>query len=129
MPYDKFVFAYATGTLSYLVSTRKALRILLAHKIKDPRFRGLLAQWTCSLLALIGVAVCGFSLVPALWAASGLAPDICLLALFVSVGAGDLFLQLALDDELFFDMPTRNRVLLRCAADQQGLPQPIHTVH
>ena len=124
MPYEKFVFAYETGPLSYLVSTRKALRILLAHKMKDPRFRRLLIQWTCSLLALISVAICGFSLVPAFWAASGLAPGICLLALFVSVGAGDLFLQLALEDERFFEMATQDRALLLFVDDEQSLPQP-----
>lgn len=124
MPHEKFVFAYETGPLSYLVSTRKALRILVAHKIRDPRFQRLLAQWICSLLGLLGVAICGFLLVPSLWAASGLAPGICLLALFVSVGAGDLVLQLALEDERFFEMATRNRTLLIFVDDEESLPQP-----
>jgi hypothetical protein len=124
MPHEKFVFAYETGPLSYLVSTRKALRILLAHKIKDPRFQRLLAQWICSLLVLIGATVCGFLLVPSLWAASGLAPGVCLLALFVSVGAGDLVLQLALEDERFFEMATRNRALFIFVDDEESLPQP-----
>jgi hypothetical protein len=124
MPHEKFVFAYETGPLSYLVSTRKALRILLAHKIKDPRFQRLLAQWICSLLVLIGATACGFLLVPSLWAASGLAPGVCLLALFVSVGAGDLVLQLALEDERFFEMATRNRALFVFVDDEESLPQP-----
>jgi len=125
MPHEKFVFAYETGPLSYLVSTRKALRILLAHKIKDPRFQRLLAQWICSLLVLIGAATCGFLLVPSLWAAGGLAPGVCLLALFVSVGAGDLVLQLALEDKRFFEMATRNRALFVFVDDEESLPQPI----
>jgi hypothetical protein len=124
MPHEKFVFAYETGPLSYLVSTRKALGILIAHKINDPRFQRLLAQWICSLLGLIGAAIFGFLLVPSLWAASGLAPCICLLALFVSVGAGDLVLQLALEDERFFEMATRNRTLLIFVDDEESLPQP-----
>jgi hypothetical protein len=124
MPHEKFVFAYETGPLSYLVSTRKALLILLAHKISDPRFQRLLAQWICSLLGLIGAAILGVLLVPSLWAASGLAPCICLLALFVSVGAGDLVLQLALEDERFFEMATRNRTLLIFVDDEESLPQP-----
>jgi hypothetical protein len=125
MPHEKFVFAYETGPLSYLVSTRKALRILLVYKIKDPRFQRLLAQWICSLLVLIGAATCGFLLVPSLWAAGGLAPGVCLLALFVSVGAGDLVLQLALEDERFFEMATRNRALFIFVDDEASLPQPI----
>jgi hypothetical protein len=125
MPHEKFVFAYETGPLSYLVSTRKALRILLAHKIKDPRFQRLLAQWICSLLVLIGATACWFLLVPSLWAASGLAPGVCLLALFVSVGAGDLVLKLALEDERFFEMATRNRALFVFVDDEESLPQPI----
>jgi hypothetical protein len=124
MPHEKFVVAYETGPLSYLVSTRKALRILVAHKIRDLRFQRLLAQWICSLLGLLGAAICGFLLVPSLWAASGLAPGICLLALFVSVGAGDLVLQLALEDERFFEMATRNRTLLIFVDDEESLPQP-----
>ena len=124
MPHEKFVFAYQTGPLSYLISTRKALRIMLAHKIKDPRFRRLLAQWSCSFLLLIGAAAAGFLLVPSLWTASGLVPGLGLLALFVSVGAGDLFLQLALEDEGFFEMATRNRALLIFVDDEESLPQP-----
>jgi hypothetical protein len=124
MPHEKFVFAYETGPLSYLVSTRKALQILSTHKIRDPRFQRLLAQWICGLLGLIGAAILGFLLVPSLWAASGLAPCICLLALFVSVGAGDLVLQLALEDERFFEMATRNRTLLIFVDDEDSLPRP-----
>jgi hypothetical protein len=124
MPYEKFVFAYETGPLSYLVSTRKALQILLTHKIKDPRFQRLLAQWICSILVLIGAAACGFSLMPSLWAVSGLTQGLCLFAFLISVGAGDLFLQLALEDERFFEMATRNRALLIFVDDEQSLPQP-----
>jgi hypothetical protein len=124
MPHEKFVFAYETGPLSYLVSTHKALRILMAHKIRDPRFQRLLAQWICSFLGLIGAAACALLVVPSLWAATGLAPGICLLALFVSVGAGDLVLQLALEDERFFEMATRYRALLIFVDDEESLPQP-----
>jgi hypothetical protein len=124
MPYERFVFAYKNGPLGYLVSTRKALHILLAQKMRDARFQRLLTQWTCSFLALIGVAVCAFFLVPPFWAVSVFAPGICLLALFISVGAGDLFLQLALEDERFFEMATQSSALWVFEDDDQSLPQP-----
>jgi hypothetical protein len=122
MPYERFVSVYQTGPLGYLISTRKALAILLTHKIADARFQRLLAQWIASLLALIAFVVCAFFLVPAFWAVSAFAPGICLFALFISLEAGNLFLQLALEDERFFEMATQSKALLVFEEDEQSLP-------
>ena len=122
MPYERFVSVYQTGPLGYLISTRKALGILLAHKITDARFQRLLAQWMASLLALIAFVVCAFFLVPAFWAVSAFAPGICLFALFISFEAGNLFLQLALEDERFFEMATQSKALLVFEEDDESLP-------
>ena len=124
MPYERFVSVYQTGPLGYLISTHKALRILMAHKIRDTRFQRLLAQWTARLLALIAVVVCAFFLVPAFWAVSALASGICLFALFISLEAGHLFLQLALEDERFFEMATQSNALLVFEDEDQSLPRP-----
>jgi hypothetical protein len=107
MPHEKFIFLYETGPLGYLISTRKALRILLTYKMRDARFQRLLANATCALLTLIGAAACGFSLMPILWAAGVFAPGMCLSTMVLWLGAGDLFLQFALEDERFFEIATR----------------------
>jgi len=124
MPHEKFVSAYETGPLGYSISTRKALRILFARKMNEPRFQRLLAQWASSFLALVGIAVCAFFLLPAFWAASAVAHGICLFGLFMSIGAGDLFLQLALEDGRFFEMATQSNALWLFEDDDQSLPQP-----
>jgi hypothetical protein len=114
----------AKGPLSYLVSTPKALRILLTLKLRDTRFQQLLARWACVLLAIIGFGVCGFFLIPTVWAMSAFAPAILLFALLLSIGTGDLFLQFALEDDRFFELATRNHALSVFAEDDQSLPQP-----
>ena len=116
--------SFKTGPLGYLVSTPKALRILLTQKIRDARFQHLLAKWTCILLAFIGVAICGFLLIPTFWAVGAVAPAIFLFALFISIGAGDLFLQFALEDERFFEMATKSHALSVFEDHDQALPQP-----
>jgi hypothetical protein len=124
MPYERFVSIYQTGPLAYLISTRKALHILLAHRMRDVRFQRLLVHWTGCLLALIGFVACAFFLVPTFWAVTAFAPGICLFALFISLESGDLFLQLALEDERFFEMATQTNALLVFEDDDQSLPQP-----
>jgi hypothetical protein len=110
--------------LGYLVNTPKALRILLTHKLRDVRFQRLLTRSVCLLLLIVGFGVCGFFLVPTFWAVSAVAPVMFLFALFLSIGAGDLFLQFALEDERFFDVATRSHALSVFQDDDQSLPQP-----
>ena len=112
-----------TGPLSYLVSTPKALRILLTHKIRDGRFQHLLAQWACIFLSLVGIGICAFFLVPTFWAVA-FAPVFFLFTLLLSVGAGDLFLKFALEDSRFFEMATQSDALCVFKEDERSLPQP-----
>ena len=112
------------GTLSYLVSTPKALRILLTLKLRDTRFQQLLVRWACLLLAIIGFGVCACFLIPTVWAMSAVAPAVLLFALLLSIGTGNLFLQFALEDDRFFELATKNHALSIFAEDDQSLPQP-----
>jgi hypothetical protein len=121
---SKLISARPTGPLGYLVSTPKALRILLTHKIRDSRFQYLLARSVCLLLAIIGFGILGFFLVPTFWALSAFTPVIFLFALSLSIGAGDLFLQFALEDARFFEVATKNRALSVFREDEEPLPQP-----
>ncbi len=102
MSHRRFNIGHKTVSLGYLISIPKALRILLAHKIRDTRFQLLLIKWVCTLSAVLGVGICGFYLMPLFLAVGVLAQGICLFALLLWLGAGDIFLEFALEDEWFF---------------------------
>jgi hypothetical protein len=108
---QKSIVAYDAGPLGYLVSTRKALPILLSRKIGDPRVQRLLAKAAGAFLAIAGTAVCGSWLVPAIWTLGILLPATVLFALILWLGLDDLFLQFALEDEHFFNDATRRKAL------------------
>jgi hypothetical protein len=108
----------------YLVNTPKAFRILLTHKLRDPRFRRLLVRSICLILAILGCCVCGFYSVPTFWAVSASTPLLFLVGLILSIGAGDLFLQFALEDDRFFEVATKSHALSVFEDDDQSLPQP-----
>jgi len=120
----KLIATHPKGPLGYLVHTPTALRILLTHKFRDPRFQRLLARSICLLLAIFGCCLCGFSLIPTFWAVSAFTPLLFLAALVLSIGAGDLFLQFALEDDRFFEMATKSHALSVFRDDDQSLPQP-----
>jgi hypothetical protein len=120
----KLIATHPNGPLGYLVNTPKALRILLTHKFRDPRFQRLLGRSICLLLTILGCCACGFSLVPTFWAVSAFTPLLFLVALVVSIGAGDLFLQFAMEDDRFFDVATKSHALSVFEDDDQSLPQP-----
>ena len=103
--------SFETSTPGYSVSTSKALRILLTHKIRDPRFQRLLAQWACTLLAFIAVCTSAFFLIPTFWVVGASVAAIFLFALIISIGTGDLFLQFALEDKGFLEMATKSNAL------------------
>ena len=121
---SSLISAHPNGPLSYLVDTPKALQILLTLKLQDPRFQQLSARWACMFLLIVSFGICGFLLVPTFWAISAFAQAIFLFALFLSIGAGDLFLQFALEDERFFEVATKSHALSIFAEDDQSLPQP-----
>ena len=120
----KLIATHPKGPLGYLVNTPKALRILLTHKFRDLRFQRLLARSICLLLAILGCCICGFCLIPTFWAVSAFTPLLFLVALVLSVGAGDLFLQFALEDDRFFKVATESHALSIFEDDDQSLLQP-----
>ena len=122
----KSITAHEMRPLGYLISTPKAFPILLAHKFRDARVQHLLTRSSCILLAIVcaGVGVCEFNLVPTFWALSAFASGIFLFALFLSIGADNLFLQFALEDKRFFEMATISGALSVFEDEDQSLPQP-----
>jgi hypothetical protein len=63
-------------------------------------------------------------LVPTFWAVSAFTPLLFLVALVLSIGAGDLFLQFAMEDDRFFDVATKSHALSVFEDNDQSLPQP-----
>jgi hypothetical protein len=123
MPHKMFIIAYNAGPLGYLISARKALGILLAHKIRDSRLQKFLLKWAGVMLAVLGAGICGFNLMPIFFAAGILAPTICLFALFLWLGAGDIFLKFALEDERFYNLATESRALSVFEDTEYSMPQ------
>ncbi|HXQ02162.1 MAG TPA: hypothetical protein VN801_04270 [Candidatus Udaeobacter sp.] len=124
MPHKKFIFAYEAGPLSYLISTRKALRILFAHKIRDARLQLLLVKWAATLFAVLATGICGLNLIPMFLAMGIFTHGVCLVALLLWVGAGDIFLKFALEDERFYELATESRALSIFEDTDFSLPQP-----
>jgi hypothetical protein len=124
MPHKVFISTYETGPLGYLVSTRKALSILLAHKLQDARLQLFLLKWACALLTLVGASVCGFNLMPMFLVTGFFAPAVCLIALLLWLGAGDIFLKFALEDERFYNLATESHALNVFEDTDLSLPQP-----
>ena len=104
MSHGQFIVAYETVPLGFLLSTPQALRILLVHKIREPRFQLLLFNWTCTLLALLGAGICGFSFMPMFLAVGVFAEGVFLFFLVLFIDAGDILLDFALEDERFFEV-------------------------
>ena len=111
MSHQQFISATDADPLAFLISTPKTLRILLEQKIRDKRFQLLLADWACALLALLGVGICGFKILPVFLAVGVLAEGVFLFLLVLCIGAGDLLLDFALEDERFFEFATRCHAL------------------
>jgi hypothetical protein len=105
------IVAYDAGPLGYLVATRKALPILLSHKIGDTRVQRFLAKAAGAFLTIAGASVGGFSLIPTLWALGILLPAFGFFALVLCLDIDDLFLQFALEDERFFEVATKGKAL------------------
>ena len=124
MPYKKFIFAYESGPLGYLISMRGALSILLAHKIRDSRLQMFLLKWAGALLVLAGAAIGGFNLMPNLLATGIIAPGILICSLLLWLGAGDIFLKFALEDEGFYNLATQSHALSVFEDTEYSLPHP-----
>jgi hypothetical protein len=122
MPHKMFIIAYKTGPLGYLISTRKALGVLLAHKIRDSRLQMFLLKWAGVMLA----GICGFNLMPIFFATGILAPGICLFVLFLWLGADDIFLKFALEDEHFYNLAMQSRALSIFEDTELSMPQSVN---
>ena len=111
MSHGQFIVAYETVPLGFLISTPKTLRILLVHKIRESRFQSLLFNWACTLLALLGAGICGFSFMPMFLAVGVVAEGVFLFFLVLCIDAGDILLDFALEDERFFELAIRCHAL------------------
>jgi hypothetical protein len=111
MPHKMFIATYKTGPLGYLISMRKASYILLTHKMRDSRLQFFLLKWAGALLVALGVGICGFEVMPKLLATGFFAPGVCFCAFLLWLGAGDMFLTFALEDERFYNLATKTRAL------------------
>jgi hypothetical protein len=126
MSHDQFIVAYETVPLGFLISTPKTLRILLVHKIRDTKFQMLLFNWTCTLFAVLGAGIYGFSLMPMFLAVGVVAEGVFLLFLLLCIGAGDILLDFALEDERFFELATRCYALSIFEDTEFALPQSVN---
>jgi hypothetical protein len=106
MSHKQVITAYGAVPLGFLISMPKALRILLVHKILDTRFQLFLVKWACSFFAILGVGICGFSLLPMFLFVVVFALGISFFALLLWLGLGDIFLRFALEDRCFFELAT-----------------------
>jgi hypothetical protein len=125
MSHRQFTIAYETVPLGLLISTPKTLRILLIHKIRETRFQLLLFNWACTLLAVLGAGICGFSLMPMFLAVGVIAEGVFLFFLVLCIGAGDILLDFALEDERFFELAKRCHALSIFEDTEFALRQPV----
>jgi hypothetical protein len=123
MPHKMFVLAQQTCPLGYLIAIPKAVYMLLSHKIRDSRVQYFMVQWVGALLLMLGVGMCGFTLMPALVAAGIFAPAACFFTFIAWLAVGDMFLKFALEDEGFYKLATASHAL-SVFADTDQLPSP-----
>lgn len=119
-----FISACDTGTLGYLISSPKALRLLLSYKLRDVKFQFFLLKWAGALLAILGGAVCGFKLMPMFLALGVVVQGVCLSLLLLWLSADTIFLKFALEDEEFYKVATLSHALDVFEDTEYSLPQP-----
>jgi hypothetical protein len=124
MAHKKFVLAYYNSPLGCLINTRKALGILLVHKIHDSRFWLFLLKWVAALVLLLGAGLRGFHLMPIFLALVLFAATISLCAFLFWLGSEDLFFKFVLEDEGIYDLATRSRALCVFDDTDSTRPQP-----
>ena len=124
LPHEQFLLANQTLPLGFLISTPRALGLLMVHKIRDDRFQALMVKRARTLLALLFAAYCGFKLMPMLLAVCVFSLVAGLFAALLWLEAGDILLQFALEDERFFELATGCRALTIVEDPESSLPQP-----
>ena len=122
--YDGSRITASAGSTRF--STPQALRILLVHKIRETRFKLLLFHWVCTLLALLGAGICGFSFMPMLLAVGVVAEGVFLFFLVLFIDAGDILLDFALEDERFFELAIRCHALGMFEDTEFASPQSVN---
>lgn len=125
MPHKMFVEAYQSAPLGYLISAREALCVLLAIRIRDSKLQSFVFKWALALLAIFCAGILGFNFVPVYVAVGIFAPSACLCAFLLWLSAGDMFLNFALEDELFYDLAVKSHALSVFQDTEFSVPQPI----
>jgi hypothetical protein len=97
---------------------------LLVHEIHDSRVRLFLLKWIAALVSLLGVAICGFNLMPIILVLGLFSATISLCALVFWLGSQDLFLKFVLEDEGFYNLATQSRALSVFDETDSDQPQP-----
>jgi hypothetical protein len=111
MPHQAFILAYFAGSLGCLVNTRRALGVLLVHKIQDSRLQRFLIRWTAALVILLGAGIRGFELMPILVLVGLFFAVVSLCAFIFWLASEDLFLKFVLEDEAFYDRAIQSHAL------------------
>jgi len=111
MAHNIFAFASESSPLGYLISMRKALLVLLVHKMRDSLLRLFLLKWAGALIATLSAVVFGFNFMPMYLAVGMVAPCVCLFLLLLWASTGDIFLKFALEDERFYLLALESRAL------------------
>ena len=124
MSHKQVISAYGTVPFGFLISIPKAVRILLVHRILETSFQLFLVKWACILFAVLALSICAFNLLPMFLAVVVFALGICLYALLLWLGVGDIFLKFALEDGWFFELSTGCHALTICEDTEPSLPQP-----
>jgi hypothetical protein len=124
MPHKEFVLAYYSSLVGCLIDTRKALGILLVHKLHDSRLRVFLFKWIAALVLLLGAGLRGFNLMPIFLTLVLVSMTIAFCAFFFWLGSEDLFLKFVLEDEEFYNLATQSRALSLFNDIDSPQPQP-----
>jgi hypothetical protein len=128
MSHKQVITGKGTVPLGFLISVPKALRILLVHKIREPRLQLFLVRWACTFFAVLGLGIWAFNLLPMFLVVVVGALGIGLCALLFCIGVGDILLIFALEDGSFFEMATGCHALYIFEDTEPSLPQPPDSV-
>jgi hypothetical protein len=72
---------------------------------------------------LLSAGFCGFNLLPIFLAVGAFFPIVVLCTVLLWIGAGDIFLKFALEDEGFYQVATQSRALSIFEDTDSSLPQ------
>jgi hypothetical protein len=128
MSHKQVITGKGTVPLGFLISVPKALRILLVHKIREPRLQLFLVRWACTFFAVLGLGIWAFNLLPMFLVVVVGALGIGLCALLFCIGVGDILLIFAFEDGSFFEMAIGCHALDIFEDTETSLPRPPDSV-